>query len=60
MLSHIEGFSELYIPTTCLPTFPKSLTELFDPDAAVLPYPELLKKCNKIYENVLITADQVE
>ena len=43
-----------------MPTFPKSLTELFDPDTALLPYPELLQKCNEIYDNVFISADQVE
>ena len=52
--------SDHYIPTARLPDFPKSLTELFDSDAATLPYPELLQKCNEVYDNLFITADQVE
>ena len=60
MLSHTEGFSDLYIPTARLPNFPKSLTELFDPNAIALAYPELLQNCNEIYDNLFITADQAE
>ena len=47
MLSHTEGFSDPYIPTARLPNFPKSLTELFDPSAIALAYPELLQKCDE-------------
>ena len=60
MLSHTEGFSDRYIPTASLPDFPKSLTELLDSDAATLPHPELLQKCNEVYDNFFTTADQVE
>ena len=60
MLSHTEGFSDLYIPTARLPNFPKSLTELFDPNAIALAYPELLQNCNEIYDNLFVTADQAE
>jgi len=60
MLSHTEGFSDHYIPIARLPDFPKLLIELFDPDAATLPYPELLQKCNEVYDNLFITANQVE
>ena len=39
-LSHMEGFSDLYIPVNCLPDFPKPLTELFDPKAMCFSYSE--------------------
>ena len=60
MLSHTKGFSDPYIPTARLPTFPKSLTELFDPNVIALAYPELLYKCDEVYDNLFITADQAE
>ena len=60
MLSHTEGFSDPYIPTARLPNFPKSLTELFDPNTIALAYPELLQKCDEVYDNLFITADQAE
>jgi len=55
MLSHTEG---PYIPTAKLPNFPKPLTELFDPDAVELTYSELLQKCDEVFDNLVISADQ--
>ena len=50
-LSHKEGFSDSYVLVNCLPDFTKPLTDFFDPKAMSLPYPDLLKKCDEVYED---------
>ena len=60
LLSHIPGFNESYVPINHLPNFPKPLTELFDPNAMSLSYPDLLQRCEESYNNYVITADQAE
>jgi len=59
-LSHKEGFSDSYVPINCLPDFPKPLTDLFYPSFMSLPYPDLLKKCDEVYEDYVVTADQAK
>ena len=49
ILSHMQGFSNTYIPVNCLPDFPKPLTDIFD-----------LKKCDEVYDNYIITSDQAK
>jgi len=40
--------------------FPKPLTDLFDPTAMSLPYPDLLKKCDEVYKDYVVTVDQTK
>ena len=51
LLSTILDFSNSYVPVSHLPKFPKPLTELFDPTAMTLSYPELLQQCEELYKN---------
>ena len=51
MLTYTPGFSDACIPVTHLPNFPKPLTDLFDADAMVFSYPELLQHCKELYNN---------
>ena len=60
VLSHTKGFSDPYIPTAKLPNFPKPLTELFDFDPAELAYSELLQKCDRVFNNLVISAHQAD
>ena len=60
ILSHTPGFSDPYVPISHLPNFPKPLTELFDPNAMSLSYPDLLQQCEELYNNHVLTADQAE
>ena len=60
LLSTIPNFSNSYVPVSHLPNFPKPLTELFDPTAITLSYPELLQQCEELYNNYVITANQAE
>ena len=61
LLTHTPGFSDAYVPVTYLYTqFPRPLTDLFDADAMALSYPELLQHCEELYNNYVITTDQVE
>ena len=60
LLSTIPDFSDSYVPVSHLPNFPKPLTELFDPTAMTLSYPELLQQCEELYNSYVITADQAE
>ena len=39
--------------------YPKPLMDLFDPSAETLTFDELTIKCNEIYDNLVVTADQV-
>ena len=56
----MQGFSDSYIPVNCLPDFPKPLTNLFDPSAISLSYPDLLKKCDEVYDIYIVTSDQAK
>ena len=60
LLSHTEGFSDPFIPASELPNFPKPLSELFDENATTMSYPDLLQRCDEVYNSYFITADQAE
>ena len=60
LLSHTEGFSDPFIPASELPNFPKPLSELFDENATTMSYPDLLQRCDEVYNSYFITVDQAE
>ena len=58
ILSLIPGYSNAYVPASQLSDYPKPLTELFDPSTETLTFDDLTIKCRKIYDNLIVTADQ--
>jgi len=52
LLSLVPGLNDSFIPKYVSGLLPKPLTHLYDEDALSLPFPDLLKKCEQIYDEV--------
>ena len=58
LLSLISQYNDSYVPETEAGILPKSLTDLHDPEAMKMDYPDLLGKCESIYRSVSFTFNQ--
>ena len=58
VLSHTEGFSDLYVPINKLMGFPAPLTDLFDSAAMEMSFSDLVEKCSDVYDNYAISGDE--
>ena len=58
LLSLISQYNDSYVPETEAGILPKSLTDLHDPEAMKMDYPDLLDKCESIYRSVSFTFNQ--
>ena len=58
ILSLISDYSNAYVPVSQLSDYSKPSTDLFDSSAETLTFDDLTIKCNEIYDNLMVTADQ--
>ena len=49
ILRIVLPFAETLAPKVTLPDYPKPITELYNPSAQLLTYPELLTECERVY-----------
>ena len=56
ILSLIPGFSDSFIPLSVKGIIPKPLTDLYKDEYLNLSYPELLNKCEEVYNSYSITS----
>ena len=56
VLSHTEGFSDLYVPINKLMGFPAPLTDLFDSAAMEVSFSDLVEKCSNVYNNHAVSG----
>ena len=57
ILSITPKFSDSFVPMSMTGLVPKPLTDLYDPKCLELTYPDLLEKCETLFENYFITVD---
>ena len=60
LLSLVPGLNDSFIPKYVSGILPKPLTHLYDEDALSLPFPDLLKKCEQIYDEVSVSVEQAK
>jgi len=58
LLSFVSEFNESYVPKYISGTLPVPLTHLYDKTALSLSFPELLNKCDDLYNSVSLTVQQ--
>ena len=58
LLSLMSKYNDSYVPETEAGVLPKLLTSLHDPEAMKMSYPDLLSKCESIYQSVSFTFSQ--
>ena len=58
LLSLISKYNDSYVPETEAGILPKPLTSLHDPEAMKMSYPDLLNRCESIYQSVSFTFNQ--
>lgn len=58
LLSLVPGMNQLFIPKYVSGELPKPLTHLYDENALSLPLPELLLKCEEIYDSISVSVTQ--
>lgn len=58
LLSLISGFNDAYVPKYVSGILPKPLTYLYDEEALSMSFPDLLRKCDEIYDTVSISVEQ--
>ena len=49
MLRIVFPYAKDLAPKITLPSFPKPISELYDPAALLLTYPELLTECERVF-----------
>ena len=54
ILKLITPYSNFFIPVQTLPTFPKLITALYDNQTLLLTYPDLLTKCEKVFDSIKV------
>ena len=60
ILSLIPGFSDSFIPLSVKGIIPKPLTDLYKDEHLNLSYPELLNKCEEVYNSYSITSEMAK
>jgi len=60
ILSLIAHYNEAYVPLYEAGKMMKPLTELYSAEAIKLPYPELLQKCEEVFEAVSFSFSQAQ
>ena len=60
ILSIIPPHSEKFVPQSCSDQLPKLLTSLYDKTLLKVSYPELLTKCEDVFTNLSITAEEAK
>ena len=58
LLSLVAEFNDSYIPLYEKGVLPKPLTHLYE--ATALSYPDLLNKCEQVYQGIALTAEQAK
>ena len=54
ILKVVPPYCESYIPKLANNSFPKPVTELYNPEALHLGYIELISECEKVYANMKV------
>ena len=49
VLRLVPPYAKELVPKITLPSYPKPITDLYDPAALLLTYPDLLTKCKRVY-----------
>ena len=60
LLSLVPGYSDHYVPLCASGILPSPLTQLFSCENLNLPLPELLNKCEEVFETYSITMDMAK
>ena len=60
LLSLVPRLNDSFIPKYVSGLLPKPLTHLYDEDPLSLPFPDLLKNCEQIYNEVSISVEQAK
>ena len=58
LLSLISEFNDSYVPRYVSGILPKPLTYLYNEEALSMSFPDLLTKCNEIYDTISISVEQ--
>ena len=58
LLSLISKYNDFYVPETEAGVLPKPLTTLHDTEAMKMSYPDLLNRCESIYQSISFTFSQ--
>ena len=54
ILKITQPFAETFIPMLSQSVFPMPITELYNPAALDLEFPELLKECEKVFDSIKV------
>ena len=55
ILKITHPYSEEFIPKSCLSTFPKPLTDLYNPECLQKEYHELLSECEQVFSTITVS-----
>ena len=58
LLSLVNGFNDDFVPLYIKGILPQPLTALYDQKYEEMPFPEILKACEALYDTVTITPEQ--
>ena len=56
ILKLVSPYSKSFIPMQALPTFPKLITKFYDNQDLLLTYPDLLTKCEKVFDSIKVVC----
>lgn len=60
ILKIINPYADNFIPTPCLPSFPKPLTDLYNPAALQMEYLDLIHECEQLFLTLQVTVDEAK
>lgn len=56
ILKITEPFAKTFIPMLSQSVFPLPITELYNPTALDMEYPDLLKECEKVFDSIKVST----
>ena len=60
ILSIVPPHSDMFVPSSSSDSFPRTLTSLYNEDLLHVSYPELMNKCDDVFQHLKIRRQQAE
>ena len=57
ILKIVQPYAQSFVPTAALSTYPRPISDLYDPSTLQLNYRDLLAECEKVYDSYKVNIN---
>ena len=57
ILKIVQPYAQSFVPTAALSTYPRSISDLYNPSTLQLNYRDLLAECEKVYDSYKVNIN---